>query len=266
MALWEIAREGNVLIASYNNPPMNYLTGSAMVEFRELMPQFEDPGIRAVILQGAPDGLFITHFSVEALVAMGESGRLDEADYHFFHDTKDYWFLLEALDKPVICAMTGSTMGGGFETALGCDIRIAERGDYLIGLPEARLGILPGGAGLTRLTRMFGAANAINYILRGQVFSPEEALQQGFVHEVATDARATALELAREMSKLTPTAVRTIKQSIYQGANLPFDEALVLESKGFYDCMKSEEGMREMRSYTAMSFEERAEFMKPGSK
>jgi len=213
MALWEVKRKGNILIASYNNPPKNYLTLAGMDEMRALMPMFEDPDIRAIILQGGPNGYFITHFSVEELLSMSESGLLDQADYSIFHDSKDYWFLLEKLDKPVICAMTGSTMGGGFETALGCDIRIAERGEYLIGLPEARLGILPGGAGLTRLTRMFGSANAINYILRGQVFSPDEAYARGFVHEVVDDARARALELAEEMATLAPIAVRAIKSA-----------------------------------------------------
>lgn len=262
MSLWEVERKGPILIASYDNPPMNYMTADAMNEMRELMPVFEDPEVRAIILQGKPDGFFITHFSVEDLLAMSTSGALKDLDYKVFQAGKDYWFLLEKLDKPVICAMTGSTMGGGFETALGCDIRIAEQGDYLIGLPEARLGILPGGAGLTRLTRMFGSANAINYILRGQVFSPDEALARGFVHEVADDARARALQVAEELAALSPVAMRAIKQAVYQGEDVPLEKALELESRGFFDCMESEEAIAAMQDYADTPFADRAKFLK----
>ena len=261
MAEWHLQRDGNVLIASYDNPPMNYLTLEGMRGFRELMPAFEDPEVRAVILQGKPEGFFITHFSVEELLEMSQSGMLDNADYRAFHGSKDYWFLLQSLDKPVICAMTGSTMGGGFETALGCDIRIAQRGDYMIGLPEAQLGILPGGAGLTRLTRLLGAATAINYVLRGQVFSPEEALARGLVHEISDDARGRALQVARDMAALSPTAVRAIKTAIYRGAEQPLDEALRLESEGFYDCMVSGEAIEHMSAYANTPFESRKSFL-----
>lgn len=262
MSFWEVERKGAVLIVSYDNPPMNYLTGDAMAEFRELIPEMAKDDVRVVILQGKPKGFFITHFSVEDLLALSESGFLEDADYKVFQDGKDYWFLLHSLGKPVIAAMTGSTMGGGFETALGCDIRIAERGDYIIGLPEARLGILPGGAGLTRLTRLFGASSAINYILRGQVFAPDEALAHGFVHEVADDARARALEVAEEMAEMSPVAMGAIKTAVYQGADASLEEALILESKGFFDCMVSGNGIERMRAYADLPFEERAAVLK----
>lgn len=261
MTFWEVEEKGPVLILSYNNPPMNYLTGEAMAEFRELMPRLAEPDVRAVILQGKSEGLFITHFSVEDLIAMAESGYLKDADYEAFHAGKDYWFLAQTLDKPVIAAMTGSTMGGGFETALGCDIRIAERGNYLIGLPEARLGILPGGAGLTRLTRLLGSANAIDIVLRGRVFAPDDALARGLVHEVADDARARALELAEEMASLPTVAARAIKTAVYQGAEQSLEEALILESKGFYDCMISDDALKDMKAYTSTPFEDRAGFL-----
>jgi enoyl-CoA hydratase len=266
MALWEVERRDNILIASYNNPPMNYMVGDAMQEMRNLIPTFADPSVRVVILQGGPKGLFITHFSVENLVTMRTSGLLDDNDYTMFQFGKDYWFMLEQLEKPVICAMTGSTMGGGFETALGCDIRIAEQGDYQIGLPESRLGILPGGAGLTRMTRLFGASKAINMILRGQVFTPDEALAQGLVHEVASDARSRALEIARDLAALSPVAMKSIKHAIYQGEELPLEEALTLESKGFYDCMVTDEALKEMQDYVETPFEDRKAFLRPNNK
>lgn len=263
MAYWEVERKGPVLIASYNNPPMNYYCMDGINELRALRPAFEDSEVRVIILQGGPKGLFITHFSVEDLAAMAADPEMKGADHTLYHGLKPFWFELETLDKPVICAMTGSTMGGGLEQALGCDIRIAEQGDYLIGWPEARLGILPGGAGLTRMTRMFGAKQAINYVMRSMVFSPDEALARGFVHEVVPDARVRALEIAQDMATLSPVSMRTIKRAIYEGEEAPLEDQLILETKGFAECMQSDEGLAAMEDYVATPFAERAKWINP---
>jgi enoyl-CoA hydratase len=263
MSYWEIERKGPVLIASYNNPPMNYYCMDAINELRGLRATFEDPDVRVIILQGGPQGFFITHFSVEDLAAMAADPDMKNTDHTLYHGLKPFWFELETLEKPVICAMTGSTMGGGLEQALGCDIRIAEQGDYLIGWPEARLGILPGGAGLTRMTRMFGAKTAINYVMRSMVFSPDEALARGFVHEVATDARARALEIANELAAFSPVAMRSIKRAIYEGEEAPLEEQLILETKGFAACMQSDEGLSLMQEYVATPYQERAKWIAP---
>lgn len=263
MSYWEVERKGPVLIASYNNPPMNYYCMDGINELRELIPSFEDPDVRAVILQGKPQGFFITHFSVEDLAEMSANPDLKGADYTLYHGLKPFWFELEKIDKPFICAMTGSTMGGGLEQALGCDIRIAEQGDYIIGWPEARLGILPGGAGLTRMTRMFGAKAAINLVIRSMVFSPDEALARGIVHEVATDARARALEIANDLATMSPIAMRTIKKAIYEGEEQSLEDQLILESKGFAECMQSDEALKTMQDYVATPFADRPGFLEP---
>lgn len=258
MTYWEMEQKGAVLVVSYNNPPMNYLVGAAFAEFSEkLMPACEDPSVRAIVLQGKPKGLFMTHFSVEELLAMAEAGVLKGADVTAMTAGHPRWAALEKLDKPVVAAMTGSTMGGGFEQSLGCDIRIAEQGDYRIGLPEANLGILPGGTGLTRLTRLIGASNAINIILRGLVFKPDEALRLGMVHEVVDDARARALEIAQSLATKSPTAMAVIKKAIYEGAESSVDDALLLEGQGFIDCMGSQEALEAMKDYVSVPFEER---------
>lgn len=262
MTYWELEQKGAVLVVSYNNPPMNYLVGAAFAEFEaELMPACEDPSVRAIVLQGKPRGLFMTHFSVEELLAMSEAGALKGADASMMTPGHQRWGALEKLSKPVVAALTGSAMGGGYEQSLGCDIRIAERGDYRIGLPEANLGILPGGTGLTRLTRLLGASNAINIILRGLVFEPEEALRLGMVHEVVDDARVRALEIAQSLAEKSPTAMAVIKKAIYEGAENSFDEALTLEAQGFIDCMSSEEALEAMKEYVAIPFEDRQSWL-----
>src|SRR5471032_1206508 len=145
-----------------------------------------DDAVRVVIVTGGAPGYFVRHYSVAALVELGE--RLkgqpwpENAPYQAGSFDKAM-ALAESMDKPVIAAISGSAMGGGFEFTLACDIRIAQEGDFQIGLPEINVGILPGGGGTQRLPRTIGTANALLHILLGVTVNPVEAAAKGFVHE-----------------------------------------------------------------------------------
>ena len=95
--------------------------------------------------------------------------------------------------------MTGDTGGGGLELSLNCDIRIMQRGDYLLGFPEASLGILTG-TGSQLLERAIGRSRALDFLLRSRYVTPEGALELGIVNELADDARARALEVAERLT------------------------------------------------------------------
>src|ERR1700681_4055821 len=150
-----------------------------------------DPNIRVVIVTGGAPGYFNRHFSIPALIEFAEavcaSGRQwpDSATYHggFFDKAMA---LCESMPKPVIAAISGTALAGGFEFALACDFRIAEDGDYLIGLPEARLGLLPGAGGTQRLPRTIGTPAALMHILMGDAVNPREAERQGLEHETVS--------------------------------------------------------------------------------
>ena len=123
-------------------------------------------------MTGGTPGYFNRHFSIPALIEFAEavraSGRQwpDNAAYHggFFDKAMA---LCETMPKPVIAAISGTALAGAFEFTLACDIRIAEDGDYLIGLPETELGLLPGASGTQRLPRTIGPAAALMHILNG---------------------------------------------------------------------------------------------------
>lgn len=85
----------------------------------------------------------------------------------------------KTMPKPVIAAISGTALAGGFEFTLACDLRIAEDGDYLIGLPEAQLGLLPGAGGTQRLPRTIGTRAALMHILMGKPLNPREAERKG---------------------------------------------------------------------------------------
>lgn len=262
MAYWNIERDGAVVIASYNNPPMNYFCADGAAELLGLIDTWRDPDIRAVVLTGAMEGKFITHYSVEELVDMARdragmdaSGTALNAGYHAMLRK------LRDLPKVIIAAMNGDTMGGGFELSLSCDIRIGSEGDHRFGLPEITLGILPGGCGTQRLPRMLGVARAIDFILRGRICRPEEALSIGLVHEIAPDAAVRAREIAKDMATQNPSSVAEIKRCLYQGVETHLEGGLEIEGHAFMETMKSPRGLADMEEYIALPYEKRRDWL-----
>ncbi len=265
MPLWTVERDADqpgVVVASYANPPMSYFCAEGTNELRELSSSWRSGDVRAVVLCGGIEGRFITHYSVEELLTLADDRELMRSIgtslNHGYHE------LLKAvrdLPKPVIAALNGDTMGGGFELSLSCDLRIGQRGDFRYGLPEALLGILPGGSGTQRLSRLLGAGRAIDFILRGRVCDPDEALAFGLVHEVADDARARAVEIARELAQLSPVAMAEIKRSVYQGSEVHLAGGLEIEGHAFLETMLSDEAVAAMREYVALPFEKRRDWI-----
>jgi enoyl-CoA hydratase len=263
MKLWRTeAAPNGVAIAIYENPPMNYFCAEGTQELGELVRSWSDPNVRAVVLTGALPGKFITHYSVEELVGLASDHALMKAlGLGLNHGYHELLLSLRNLQKPVIVAMNGDTMGGGFELSLSCDIRIAQAGDHRIGLPEITLGILPGGSGTQRLSRLLGTGRAIDFILRGRICRPEEALEIGLVHEVAPDALARAKALASQLAELSPVAVAQIKRAVYQGAEVHLEAGLTIEGEAFMTTMFSPEGLAEMKAYVALPLEKRRDWL-----
>jgi enoyl-CoA hydratase len=258
MSLWSIDTTDAVVVATYHYPPMNYFCADGTRELIELIEAWRNPAIRAVILTGGMPGKFITHYSVEELHALASNrdalrsiGTALTAGYHAMLQR------LRDLPKPVIVAMNGDTMGGGFELSLACDIRIGQRGDHRFGLPETKLGILPGGSGTQRLARLIGAGHAIAFVLRGRIVAPDEALRLGLVHELADDALARALAIAHEMAALPPVAIAQAKRAIYEGSNTDLAAGLDIEGAAFLETMLSDDAVRLMKTYIDLPFEQR---------
>jgi enoyl-CoA hydratase/carnithine racemase len=141
---------------------------------------------------------------------------------------------LRALPQPVLAAVFGFALGGGFELVLSCDLVIAARGTVM-GLPEVRVGLLPAGGGTQLLPRKIGIGRAKDLILRGARLSAEEALAMGLVSKVVapTDLEDEALALARELCKSSPVAVRAAKRAIDAGFGAGMDSAIELEDEAW---------------------------------
>ena len=214
-----------------------------------------DATVRVVIVTGGAPGYFIRHFKVAALIGLAESMRAsgrewpEDATYNggFFDKAMA---LCESMAKPVIAAISGTALAGGFEFALSCDLRIAEDGDYLIGLPEAQLGLLPGAGGTQRLPRTIGMPAALMHILMGVPLTPRDAERKGLVHEtVGGKALDRAMDIARRLSRHTPASLAYIKRLVRNATETPLAQGLALERNLFLKLCVTEPALARMRAY-----------------
>ena len=246
--------DAGILTVTFDNPPHGYFNGAMADALLGLVPQMEADEVRVVLLTGAIDGVFIQHYSVEELVGLSDYLRGKGRSFDDMTDVDDHAMnqiarALEALPKPVIAAINGNAMGGGWELAMACDIRIAQAGDYSLGLPEVNLGILPGAGGTQRLARLVGTARALEMAMCGRTVGPDEAAALGMVHEVVDDAKARARLLAAELAGKSPLAVAHIKRLIRAAQPAIDPEVLRLESRLFLDSATSDDGNRLMREF-----------------
>lgn len=185
----------------------------------------EDDGIHVVILTGAGERAFCTGADLKKTMPPSEN----YASLAFGRGDPDFASQI-ATDKPIICAVNGYALGGGLELALACDIRIAA--DHArFGLPEVRVGTIPGDGGTQRLPRTIGASDAMLLLLTGDHIDAAEALRLGLVSRVApsTKLREEAEAIAGRIAANAPLSVRAIKRLVKQGAGLPLDAAIAQE-------------------------------------
>ncbi len=199
-----------------------------------------DEKIRCLIVTGS-DTIFAAGADIGQ---MAEAGPVEI----MARNLQKYWRTIMDCPKPVIAAIEGFALGGGLELALCADIIVAGEAARL-GLPEVKVGILPGGGGTQKLARLIGSKRAMLLLLTGRMFSAAEALSMGVVSDVAPtgQALARALEIAREIAAMPPIAVTQIKEIVNAGLNAPLDAALALERKALqllFATGDQKEGMR----------------------
>jgi 3-hydroxyacyl-CoA dehydrogenase len=182
-----LERCGNILIATIDNPPVNAV----------------GIGVRAGLLAALQ--LVQTDAEIQALLLVGAGNHFAAgADIREFNQPRqppllrDVCQQIEACNKPVIAAIAGNTLGGGLEIAMAAHYRLAIKDSHL-GLPEVKLGLLPGAGGTQRSVRLIGVAAALELMLSGRPLSAEQAMEQGLVDRLGQDARIDGLIYAHEI-------------------------------------------------------------------
>lgn len=246
-----VTQQDAIAVIRFSNPSEGFMDEGTEAGLTAAIDQVEaDASVRAVILTGAQEGVFIRHYDVRILEdrarKMAARGMVFSPDRPVPEPALHRNIRrIENSPKPYIAAINGAAMGGGYELALACDIRLAQAGDYPIGLPEVNLGILPGAGGTQRLSLLVGQARALEYCLTGRTFSPGEAAVAGLVNAcvdgpVLDHARAMALRMA----VLPPRALAHIKHLIRGG--MPDPLRMAEERTLFCDLMVQEDAINIM--------------------
>ncbi|MDE0407051.1 MAG: enoyl-CoA hydratase-related protein [Alphaproteobacteria bacterium] len=217
-----VERDGRLLIVTLNRPERyNALHFPAHFELAEVWDEFAaDPELWVAIVTGAGDKAFCAgndlRFQAEGNVRKrcptGFAGLTNRYD----------------LNKPVIAAVNGFAMGGGFEVALACDLIVAAE-NAIFALPEPRVGLMAGAGGVHRLPRLIGQKRALGMILTGRRVGPEEGKELGFVNEVVPEGEAVAgaRRWAGQILECAPISIRASKEAVYAGLDEATLEAAI---------------------------------------
>lgn len=203
-----------------------------------------DNEVNVVVLTSAGDRAFCVGADLtESIPALAE-GRFDISHWDPAH------LKIEGFYKPVVSAIKGLCIGGGFEIMLASDIRIAAR-DAQFQLPEAHHGFVPAGGTLVRLVRQIGYAHAMEIMLTAERFSAGEMLARGVVNRIvdAAEVEPAALELAGRIATLSPGAVQTIKEAALTLQHLPLKEAFQREAALGQRTFESEDARRGLAAF-----------------
>ncbi|KAI0050186.1 ClpP/crotonase [Auriscalpium vulgare] len=196
-----------------------------------------DNSTRVLILQSSTPGSFCAGADLAERRTMSQT-QVSK----FLVDLRSALSKLESLPVPTIAAMDGPALGGGLELALACDLRVAGHNVTKLGLPETKLGIIPGAGGTQRATRLLGLSKAKDLIFTGRALSAQQALEWGLVDYVSDEgATATdrALQLAQEISANAPLALRSAKQAISRALELSLEPGLDFERAAYEPLLKT---------------------------
>ncbi|MEC9408704.1 MAG: enoyl-CoA hydratase [Abyssibacter sp.] len=242
----QVAIDGSVAVLTIDNPPANTWTLESLNALPDLLADLEsDESIRALVVTGAGEKFFSAGAELRTF-ADGDVAIASEM-------ARAFGFAFEALaecDLVTIAAINGYAMGGGLETALACDMRIAESHAQMA-LPEASVGLLPCAGGTQRLPWLVGEGWAKRMILCGERVDADTALDIGLVEEVVDSGEAVAVaqELASRVQKQAPGSVVACKRLIHAAERQPLQTALAMEREEFVELFNSDDQLEGVTAF-----------------
>jgi enoyl-CoA hydratase/carnithine racemase len=201
-----------------------------------------DPALRCVLLRGAGDRAFCSGTDLHALTAY--------PDLWSFRNRVEYSTSVREIRKPVVAALKGWALGGGFELALAADIRVAGR-SLRAGFPEVTRGWVGGGGASQMLPRLIGYGQAMRLLLTGETVDAEEARALGMVEVVAEDAdhEQAARAIARRIAGFSPVATQSVKASVRMAMQAPLPAGLAYENEMNVLCFAAGDHMEGIRAF-----------------
>ncbi len=219
----QVTERGPIVVVQMTNPPVNAWTDALVGDFERIVEDLNATSKRAVVITGQG-----RHFSAGGDFHRFQQIRNEDDASAFVTRVQALMDQVAAIPVPVIAAINGTALGGGLELALACDIRVAAR-DAALGLPETRWGILAGAGGTQRLARLIGPGAAKRLMYTAEPVTGDEALRLGLVEAVADDPLAAALDIAEQVARNSPRAVRHVKRCVDEGLDHDLATGLRIE-------------------------------------
>ena len=226
--------EDRVAWVVMQNPPANNYSYEMMRDLDEaVLAARMDEGVDVIVLTGDGDRFFCSGADISMLNEVTPRWK-----YSFCLHANETMLRLEHTPKLTIAALNGHCVGGGLEVALACDLRWmrgnpAEGKGYKIGLPEVKLGVLPGTGGTQRLGRLLGQSRALQMMVDATLYGPEQGQELGLVHQVLDHDEFVqqVQQAARQYCSphMAPLAIGNIKRAVQSGCGLPLESGLALE-------------------------------------
>ncbi len=250
-----VESNGKVGVITFNRPKaLNALNSALITEMNSALNAYEsDPNIGAIILTGNEKA-----FAAGADIReMKDKTFEDVTSQDFLHD----WVHINTITKPLIAAVSGFALGGGFEYALMCDIIIASE-TAKFSLPETTIGIIPGLGGTQRLTQTIGKSKAMEMILSGRMIDAVEAERAGIIARIVSVEKLQdeALALATKIASLSQPVIKAAKQAVLSAFEVPLAEGAMRERILFhsmFDLHDQKEGMSAFLEKRPPRFENR---------
>ena len=236
---------GRVAVVHLDRPKMNVLSRAMQDEIAATARELSaDSNVRAVVFYGG-EKTFAAGADVKEMVHWDRATAHAEAP-----GLQAAFNAVAAIPVPTIAAITGYALGGGFELAMACDLRIAAS-DATVGQPEILLGIIPGAGGTQRLSRLIGESRAKDIILTGRFVAADEALAMGMVNEVVAPEAVfdRAVALADQLSRGPREAMVAAKRAIERGLEQPLEAGLVIEQNEFADLFGTSDQIVGMQTF-----------------
>ncbi len=161
------------------------------------------------------------------------------------------WDRIQLIKKPVMAAVNGFALGGGFELALHCDLIVAGE-NATFGFPEVKLGVMPGAGGTQLLAKAIGQRKALEWIWLGESMSASEAMGLGAINRIVADelVEEESMRLAKQLANQAPISLRLIKETVKAADDLSLMDGMKLERKNFYLAFDSEDQTEGMNAFT----------------
>ncbi len=245
--LFETTEDGIGMVTINRPKALNALKYSMRDELIEYFTTIkDDDSKKAVIITGAGEKSFVVGADIKELEeekTLIERKEIMMCAHYLFG-------LIENLGKPVIAAVNGFALGGGSELALACTLRIASE-NAMFGLPEIKLGIIPGYGGTQRLPRLVGKGRALEMILTGDPIDAQEAWRIGLVNKVVPLDKLIeeATSIAKTIMSRGPLAVKTAIEAVNRGMDMKLDQALEMEAESMVQVFATEDAREGLRAF-----------------